>query len=76
MPDKTNESKNATNTERDQLKEELIAKGILTRIELPPDFRAPTDEEVQAAQERTARLTALYGGPTMSEIIDEDRGEW
>lgn len=61
--------------ERDRLREELIAKGILTRIELPPDFRAPSDEEVEAAQERTARLTALYGGPSMSEIIKEERSE-
>lgn len=62
--------------ERNRLREELIAKGILTQIELPPDFRAPTDEEFEAVQRRVAQVIAERGGLRTDQIIDEERGDW
>lgn len=63
-----------TNSTREAMRAKMAAAGILGSVELPPNMHIPTDEELRAAQERTAALTAQHGGLRMDQIIDEERG--
>ncbi len=62
-----------TITERDQLRERLIAMGLLVRPEdmgIPDDLEYVSDEEL----EELGKLPP--GAPTALEIINEDRGKY